>query len=272
MQSQDTLTGTQVAALHDELLAQATWPGQDAPQGEGLWHWVKTNHLFNCRLWAEEDLARRTTVADAEIAANKRAIDRFNQARNDATERVDELLLIGLGLVDAASARTDSPVSAVAAGARLNSETAGSIVDRMSIMGLKIHAMRQQTLRQDVDQAHRDASQVKLERLLQQWGFENARFDWLVDADMALYCVVIAAVWQTTGFVMAMFLAGGVNPNAFEIAGSKMFRAKDLEGVVALLAAAKAAIQADKQLQDTIALYAMERSERLKAGRKPKKK
>ena len=33
---QDTLTGTQVAALHDELLAQATWPGQDAPQGEGL--------------------------------------------------------------------------------------------------------------------------------------------------------------------------------------------------------------------------------------------
>jgi len=38
----------------------------------------------------------------------------------------------------------------------------------MSIMALKIHAMRAQTLRQDVDQAHRDASQVKLERLQQQ--------------------------------------------------------------------------------------------------------
>ncbi len=47
-----------------------------------------------------------------------------------------------------------------------------------------------------------------LERLLQQWGFENARFDWLVDADMALYCVVIAAIWQSSGFVMALFLAG----------------------------------------------------------------
>ncbi|MDL5033498.1 sugar ABC transporter permease [Pelomonas sp. APW6] len=47
-----------------------------------------------------------------------------------------------------------------------------------------------------------------LEHLLRQWGFENARFDWLVDADMALYCVVIAAIWQSSGFVMALFLAG----------------------------------------------------------------
>ena len=62
---------------------------------------MQTNHRFNCLLWAEEDLARRTQVVDAEIAANKRAIDRYNQARNDATERVDELLLIELGLVDA---------------------------------------------------------------------------------------------------------------------------------------------------------------------------
>jgi hypothetical protein len=61
-----------------------------------LWHWVQANHRNNCLLWAEEDLARRQTVADAEIAANKRAIDRCNQARNDATERVDELLLVAL--------------------------------------------------------------------------------------------------------------------------------------------------------------------------------
>ena len=62
---------------------------------------MQTNHRYNSLLWAEEDLARRTTVADAEIAANKRAIDGYNQARNDATERVDELLLVALGLVDA---------------------------------------------------------------------------------------------------------------------------------------------------------------------------
>jgi hypothetical protein len=70
--------------------------------------------------------------------------------------------------VDAASAQTDAPVSKVPAGARLNSETAGSIIDRMSIMALKIHAMRAQTLRTDVDDAHRSSSQVKLDKLLQQ--------------------------------------------------------------------------------------------------------
>jgi hypothetical protein len=160
-----------VAALHDSLLAQSDWPAREPDATRGaLWQWIETNHLYNSRLWAEEDLARRTQVADAEIAANKRAIDRFNQARNDATERVDELLLLALGLVDPATARSDTPASTVADGARLNSETAGSIIDRMSIMALKIHAMRAQTLRQDVDEAHREGSRVKLARLQQQRG------------------------------------------------------------------------------------------------------
>ena len=47
-----------------------------------------------------------------------------------------------------------------------------------------------------------------LERLVRQWGWSDFTFDWLVDAEMSIYCVVIAAVWQSTGFVMAMFLAG----------------------------------------------------------------
>ncbi|TDM06201.1 MAG: hypothetical protein C4K60_16375 [Ideonella sp. MAG2] len=159
-----------VISCHDECLAQAQWPGTEPAVvgGADLMLWVRRNHFFNSSLWAEEDLARRTTVSAQEIAANKRAIDKFNQARNDATERVDEILLTALGLVDAASARTDTPVSTVVAGARLNSETAGSIMDRMSIMALKIHAMRQQTQRRDVDDAHRASSQVKLERLQQQ--------------------------------------------------------------------------------------------------------
>jgi len=171
--SQAPIQATEVMARHDACLARADWPQGDAAVSEAgsaleLRHWVVANHRFNSCLWAEEDLARRTQVAAEEIAANKRAIDGFNQARNDATERVDEILLTALGLVDPASARSDAPAARVPAGARLNSETAGSIIDRMSIMALKIHAMRAQTLRQDVDQAHREASQVKLERLQQQ--------------------------------------------------------------------------------------------------------
>jgi hypothetical protein len=75
---------------------------------------------------------------------------------------------VALGLVDETSARTDAPRSTVAAGARLNSETAGSMIDRLSIMALKVHAMRQQTVRTDVDAAHRTASEGKLARLQQQ--------------------------------------------------------------------------------------------------------
>ena len=155
--------------MHDLLLAATGWAREQppAPPGE-LWHWVQANHRFNSLLWAEEDLARRQAVPDAEIAANKRAIDGYNQARNDATERIDELLLVELGLVDAASARNDAPVSRVPPGARLNSETAGSMVDRLSIMALKIAAMHAQTERSDADAAHREASGIKLQRLQQQ--------------------------------------------------------------------------------------------------------
>ena len=162
----------EIVARHDGCLGQAGWPGT-APavaEQEDLWTWVLANHRHNSLLWAEEDLARRTQVADAEIAANKRAIDRFNQARNDATERIDEILLVALGLVDADSARTDAPRSRVPAGARLNSETAGSMIDRLSILGLKVHAMREQTERRDVGEAHRELSRGKLARLVQQRG------------------------------------------------------------------------------------------------------
>ena len=159
----------EIVAVQNQLLASPGWPVQQPPpRDEGLWFWVQTNHRHNSLLWAEEDLARRTTVAAEAIAANKRAIDGHNQARNDATERVDELLLIALGLVDVASARTDAPLSTMPPGARLNSETAGSNIDRLSIMALKAHAMRQQTQRTDVDEEHRSASGVKLQRLQQQ--------------------------------------------------------------------------------------------------------
>ncbi len=174
-----------VLALHDQLLASPDWPrAQAAETGAGMWHWVQANHRCNSLLWAEEDLARRTTVSAAEIAANKRAIDGYNQARNDATERVDEILLLALGLVDATSARSDAPQSRVPAGARLNSETAGSMIDRLSIMALKAQAMRAQTLRSDADEAHRATSRVKLERLQQQRADLGGCFDALL-ADAA---------------------------------------------------------------------------------------
>ena len=47
-----------------------------------------------------------------------------------------------------------------------------------------------------------------IEKMVRDWGFPNFEFGWLVDTEMAIYCVVIAGIWQSAGFAMALFLAG----------------------------------------------------------------
>ena len=68
-----------------------------------------------------------------------------------------------------------------------------------------------------------------IEHLLRSWGWESASFNWLVDPKMAVYTLVIAAVWQTAGFIMAIFLAGlrGVDSEivkAAQLEGAGLFR------------------------------------------------
>ncbi len=47
-----------------------------------------------------------------------------------------------------------------------------------------------------------------IEKLVHDWGYTAFRFDWIIQEDMAIYTIVIAGVWQASGFIMAMFLAG----------------------------------------------------------------
>jgi Protein of unknown function (DUF4254) len=173
-QRQLPLLGAEVLLQHDALNRRPDWPDFADPVTAAS-HWapalrqaVLDNHHNNARLWCEEDLARRTRAPDAEIVANKRQIDAFNQARNNAIERIDEWLLLQLGLVDAESAATAQPLSLAPEGARLNSETGGSMVDRLSILSLKCKAMGEQVERADVDEAHRRSARERLARLEEQ--------------------------------------------------------------------------------------------------------
>ncbi|QCP50654.1 sugar ABC transporter permease [Trinickia violacea] len=59
-----------------------------------------------------------------------------------------------------------------------------------------------------------------VQKVLNDWGWTSFHFNWLNDSDKAIFCIVIAAVWQSTGFVMALFLAGlrGVDAEIFKAA------------------------------------------------------
>ena len=156
----------EITDFHDRVLAK---PGRPSALRGAVWEAIEDNHAHNCSLWEQEDLARRRSVPDSEIAGNKRAIDAHNQKRNDAIERIDEALL---RFLEKAKKRPE---------AKQNSETAGGMVDRLSILSLKIHHMRIQTKRKDVDRAHREACTQRLARLREQRTDLAACFDRLLD-------------------------------------------------------------------------------------------
>lgn len=101
--------------------------------------------LINTYQWHEEDKARATDVSDAVIAGVKRNIDHSNQRRVNEIEKLD---LVLEDLLKNKSANGSSRVP-------LNCETPGSIVDRISILVLKIHHMDEQSRRKDASPAHR---------------------------------------------------------------------------------------------------------------------
>lgn len=57
------------------------------------------------------------------------------------------------------------------------------------------------------------------------WGFEGFTFDWLIRPEMAIYTVVLAAIWQASGFVMALFLAG------LRSVDTEIIRAAQVDGI-----------------------------------------
>ena len=143
------LQATTVARWHEEDIENPY---------EGFLKLVCLQHEFNYRLWHEEDIARSRDVNDAQLAQVKRNIDKLNQQRNDMIEQLDEYLIrqlmaAGVELVP---------------GARLNSETPGSVIDRLSILSLRTYHMKEQADRSDAEQSHRDKASSRLETIAQQ--------------------------------------------------------------------------------------------------------
>ena len=157
--AQQILSPDDLVDFHDCFLA--AWSGGSLAEGTeptcatapGLPAPVVDNHRSNILLWLAEDQARRPDRPAEFIARKKREIDRDNQRRNNAVEAIDTLLLSSF---------------APAPAARLHSETAGAMVDRLSILALKIFHMTQQTQRGDAHAEHLAACRAKLHILLEQ--------------------------------------------------------------------------------------------------------
>jgi hypothetical protein len=107
-------------------------------------------HKANFDLWHQEDAAR-STGGDAAIAAAKRAIDALNQQRNDFVEKIDRYLLAQL-------ATENLP----AADAALHTETPGMVMDRLSILALKMFHTEEEIARTDAPAGHAERNRERL--------------------------------------------------------------------------------------------------------------
>ncbi|MEC9491606.1 DUF4254 domain-containing protein [Flexistipes sp.] len=113
---------------------------------------------YNYELWHQEDIARDPNANDSEIAQVKRNIDKLNQKRNNMIEEVDEII----------SELLSEKVIELSENASMNSETPGSIIDRLSINMLKIYHMEEQTERKDATAEHIKSCKSKLKILQMQ--------------------------------------------------------------------------------------------------------
>lgn len=113
---------------------------------------VCQQHAYNFQLWHQEDIARSPAATDSQIAEVKRNIDKLNQARNDYIEKVDDWI------ADYLQQQKIVPCEQ----ARQNTETCGSVIDRLSIMSLRIYHYHEQTLRADATDEHRMKTVARL--------------------------------------------------------------------------------------------------------------
>lgn len=156
------ISAEQIVNLQDRETRVLHQPAAEAavPEGESGSDWlaaVRRQHQANFELWHIEDEARAPGASDAELAGVKRRVDRTNQRRNDLAEELDRTLLAWL-----------EPRGLPNKAAGLNSESPGLIIDRLSILALKIYHTREEAERANAPQGHAARNMERLAILEEQ--------------------------------------------------------------------------------------------------------
>lgn len=153
------LEALSITRLHDDTTSAWHHPNaaRPAPDPSDLPSLIRAQHRANFDLWHEEDKSRDPDATDREIATVKRAIDRLNQRRNDLVEQIDTVLL-----------ESFCPSLEANPSAPLHSETPGLMIDRLSILALKIFHTREEARRASATEAHRQRNRERLVLLEEQ--------------------------------------------------------------------------------------------------------
>jgi hypothetical protein len=151
-------SAVEIARLHDR--ATRLWHDDTfnivVSTGHPIYDAVLAQHRANFDLWHTEDRARAPQATDADIAEVKRAIDRYNQTRNDLAEQCDAMLLEAL------------PSKLPNQAADLASESPGLMIDRLSILALKIFHTEEEIDRPNAPPGHTDRNSQRLALLEEQ--------------------------------------------------------------------------------------------------------
>ena len=156
------LDAHQITQLHDQATLRwhqdESWPDPftlvQARNPDPLIETALAHHRANFDLWHEEDKAREPEASDARIATVKHNIDKLNQTRNDLVEFLDRTLLAAAGVQNPA--------------APLHSESLGLMLDRLSILALKIYHTAEEAHRASASEAHHQKNLSRLSLLEEQ--------------------------------------------------------------------------------------------------------
>jgi hypothetical protein len=152
------LSSASIVDLHDQSTRAWHLAPHTEPEPSDPWlAAVARQHRANFDLWHIEDEARALDATDAQIAGVKRRIDPANQLRNDLAEQLDRLLLASL-----------EPHGLPSPHAPLHSESPGLIIDRLSILALKIYHTREEAERPDAPPGHAQRNRDRLAILTEQ--------------------------------------------------------------------------------------------------------
>lgn len=132
-------------------------------------HLLYVKNWIDTVQWHLEDIIRLPEINPAEALQIKRRIDKSNQDRTDMVEKMDDYFL------DQFKSVTPKP------SAKINSETPAWLLDRMSILLLKIYHMKEQTERKDASAEHIAKCKAKLDVLMEQRSDMRLAFDQLME-------------------------------------------------------------------------------------------